>query len=178
MNPRSQSRKHARGVTLIEMVIVLVIIAVLAAVALPNFRESMQSSRISSMNHEFISSVNLVRSEAIKANRGAVMCASTDGNACNAGVWNDGWIVWVDQNANGVRDINDTVVRHQQALNRVTLTVAGGTPQLRFNARGILVGVPPTFTLMPVDCKPGRENQRTMTVLVSGSIRTSKGACP
>ncbi len=172
------------GYTLLEMMIVLTIVGILAAVALPNFRDSIQSSRIVSASNEITSAISMARSEAIKSGKAAGICPSTNGTACGGSNWQTGWIVWVDQDIDNAVDAGETVVRYQQALNKVQFT-AVSTPAvsvISFNSRGLPRTALPAdfaFTLQPPtgECKAGRLNIRTLTILAGGGVKSVKGAC-
>lgn len=85
------------GFTLVEMLVVIGIAGVLAAIAIPGMRAFLQNQRASSAAGSLVISLSLARSEAIKEDRGAAgvtVCASSDGATCDAaGVWRNGWIV-------------------------------------------------------------------------------------
>lgn len=108
---RAQSirkREAVLGFTLVELMIVLVIVAVIMAVAAPGFSTLIERTRLKSFANEVVSSVYLARSEAIKRNAEVRMCASNNGEDCNAGgEWHKGWIVI---------DADNLVVNHQEPL--------------------------------------------------------------
>lgn len=80
---------NLRGFTLIELMITLAVATVLLSTALPNFVQAINNNRLATNTNDFIASLNLARSEAIK--RGVnVVVARTGTN------WEDGWQVFVD----------------------------------------------------------------------------------
>jgi type IV fimbrial biogenesis protein FimT len=81
-----------QGFTLIELVVTISIVAILASLAVPAFNEAMLGSKLTSLANNFVASAQLARSEAIKRNAAATLCASSDGSTCT-GAWEDGWIV-------------------------------------------------------------------------------------
>lgn len=78
-----------RGFTLTELLTVVTIVAVLAAVAVPSFRSLLLNQRLASAASAMVSALNLARSEAIKrSSRVSVLPAHA--------AWGTGWVVKVD----------------------------------------------------------------------------------
>lgn len=165
----------SQGVTLLELMITVAIIAILGSIALPSFSSALQSNRVATTSNEFMASVAYARSEAMRNNRGAVMCPSSNGSSCG-GTWADGWIVWADRNADGVRQNTqeERVLRRQDALYKQT--APGATP-IRFSPRGTVVSGAASVVLQPVGCNSGQPFRRTLEVLGGGMVRISKGNC-
>ena len=68
--------------------------AVLATLAVPSFRDASLGSRLAATANSLHGSIQIARSEAIKANAPVTLCASADGLTCaTAGDWDQGWIV-------------------------------------------------------------------------------------
>ncbi len=87
-------RASVRGFTLIELMITIAIAVILLMVAVPSFDAVRLSSRLNTFSNNFVASVHLARSEAIKRNATVTLCSSTNGTSCG-GAWNNGWIVLV-----------------------------------------------------------------------------------
>lgn len=64
----SGTRYGVRGATIIEIAIALVIVAILVALGLPNFREWIQNSRIRTAAESVSSGLQTARSEAVRRN--------------------------------------------------------------------------------------------------------------
>lgn len=77
------------GFTLIELMVTIAIAAILLGVAIPNFTSVITRSRLTANTNEFITSLNLARSEAIKRGQHVVV-RKTSTN------WEDGWQIFVD----------------------------------------------------------------------------------
>ena len=106
--PRSGPYNESRGFTLVELMIVLVIVAVIVMIAAPSFSTLIQRTKLKAYANEWVASVYLARSEAIKRNAVMTLCTSTDGATCTGGGnWEQGWLVM---------DPNDTVIKYQQPL--------------------------------------------------------------
>lgn len=124
-SPRPEGR--SAGVTLIELLIVLSVLAVLVAMAAPNFREISTNSRSTSQVNTLLADLAMARSEAVKRARTVSVRASGAG-------WSEGWLVFVDMNATGVLapGDGDEVLKQGEPVN---LT---GVPETRrFNLRAV-----------------------------------------
>ncbi len=138
-SPSGMARKAAQGFTVIELLIVISIAAILAAVAIPSFRETLRTTRQSSALSLLITDLNQARGEAIKRNTRTLICVrNTAGTGCGAGTdWRAGWVVCTDANADDACDAtsaanpNPVVVR--PALDP-QLTLITSAAVIRFNA--------------------------------------------
>jgi type IV fimbrial biogenesis protein FimT len=101
-------RRGAGGFTLFELVVVMGIVGILTAIALPAMHRFVQNQQASSAASALITDLNYARSEAIKEDLsiaggvGVSLCASTGAGAnptCDTGNWLSGWIVLSPANA-------------------------------------------------------------------------------
>jgi type IV fimbrial biogenesis protein FimT len=125
MNRRSQ------GVTLVELLVTLAIVAVGATVAVPSFKGLIADSRVSGQANDLLTSLKYTRSEAVKRNARVTMCKKASDTACAATAtatasWQGGWLVFVDGGTVGTIDTGDTILRVQGALPLSTLIGDGG----------------------------------------------------
>jgi len=162
----------ARGFTLIELMVAIMVLGILLGVAVPSFRDAALSSRLTAYANDLVASAQIARSEAIKRNARVTLCASAGGSECDeGGGWEVGWIVLT---ADG------NVLQRQEPLSdefRFTET-SGGLTEITFPAT--VVGVTPaSFTV----CRgsPVGKQERVVTISVSGNAsvaRTTEGDCP
>lgn len=162
------------GFTLIELMITIAVAAVLLAIGLPSFQQSLRSNRVATATNEMIGALSLARGEAIRNNGGGAVCPSTNGTACG-GAWSDGWLVWADTNGNSALDAGEAVLRYSQGSPRLAVSNSGGT--VAFDARGRRRAAgDQTLTLRPDECAD-QPLQRTLTINASGQVTTVKGTC-
>lgn len=77
------------GFTLIELMVTIAIAAILLGIAIPNFSAIVVQNRLTANANEFITALNMARSEAIKRGQHVVV-RKTGTN------WENGWQVFVD----------------------------------------------------------------------------------
>ncbi|WP_455366421.1 GspH/FimT family pseudopilin [Kaarinaea lacus] len=115
--------KKQSGFTLIELMVVLAIAVFLITSAVPGFQAFIQNNRMSTTAHQFIVSVNLARSEAVKRGKQVSMCKSSDASTCTSNDgWEQGWVVFVDENGDGQRQTTPTeeeILRVQNKLSGI-----------------------------------------------------------
>ncbi len=116
----SPNCRHQAGVTLVELMITLVVLAIILAIAVPSFENTIASSRLAGVTNDLNGSLALARSEAIRRGQRITVCNSTDGQQCAAaGNWGNGWIVFVDTTRAGNTanvDANETILRVASAV--------------------------------------------------------------
>jgi len=104
--------KRTWGLTLIELLITVVVLAILLTLVMPNIRDTIARNRISATANDIITAINLARNEAVSRSATVSICpAAAGGAACSPGDWNEGWIVWADANADLGIDPGEELIR-------------------------------------------------------------------
>jgi type IV fimbrial biogenesis protein FimT len=144
--PGGAASPNLSGFTLIEALVVLSIIAILLAIAMPSFRDFAAARAVNAQISDFAGSLRLARTEAIKRGRPVVMCRTNDPQAaapsCNSGAdWQNGWLIMQ----------GDTLIRLQSGYRNSGGIVSGaGLSAIAFTASGIApASSETTFTFRP-----------------------------
>lgn len=90
---------QSRAFTILELMITLAIAAVLVAIAVPNFQDSIIRARLSSQSSDLLATLQLARSDAVMRNEAVTVCVSSNGRDClTSGTqqWENGWIAYLD----------------------------------------------------------------------------------
>ena len=128
--PNTSQLKKQTGFTMIELLIVVAIISVVAAIALPSFRTMIITNRVSTTVNTLQGAILYARSEALKRGGGVTLCKSDNPDAAapacsnvvsnaaaNTG-WGSGWIIFADANQNAIVEPGEEVIRVQSPLLR------------------------------------------------------------
>jgi type IV fimbrial biogenesis protein FimT len=124
-------RAHLRrqgGLTLTESMVTLALVAGTLQVGIPAMDDMLQRAMLAATSQDLLADLHLARMEALKRNRRVTLCKSADGLQCTkAGGWEQGWIVFHDENNNGVFDADEESIAHHEAL-RQPLRLRGNAP--------------------------------------------------
>ena len=109
------------GVTLIELLVTLSIVAIIVAVGVPALRDFFAMNQMSAAVNDLVTSLHLARSEAIKRETTATLCPSANWDSPNPtctplGSLADGWIVVADPAGNAI-----VVQTHEPLPDRIQL---------------------------------------------------------
>ncbi len=172
---RARSAKEC-GFTLIELIVVVAIVAIVAGMAAPSFSNLIQGSAISVGANDLASSLRLARSEAVKRGSRTSVCVSntslSPNPSCAGAGWDDGWIVYNDDNANGTRDPAEDVLKVHEPLKFGFGSVSDPvfSAYISFNALGAATNNANGFTSGDVQLSYGSEN-RVISIMSNGRTK-------
>lgn len=158
-----------RGFTLVELMVAIAVIAILLMIAVPSFQEAALGSQLRAVANDLVASTHLARSEAIKRNTAVTLCASADGQACDADAsWREGWIVACRSNDgdNCVAGGAIWMLLQRQQAAPLRLNITGTNNRLNFQPIGVGAAAT-TFTICRAGDGAGSQ-QREVTVDASG----------
>lgn len=116
MQRRGAAGLLSTGVTIIELAVTLVVLAVLVAVAVPAFTRLLLDTDRATVLSELTAALNLARTEALGRGLPVVVCRSSDAATCGSGSWEEGWLVFVndDNDSPPVVDGGEEILKVRQ----------------------------------------------------------------
>lgn len=167
---------HARGFTLIELMVTVAMMAILASLAVPSFADAIRRQRVESMREEMLASMALAKAEAITRGQRVAMLRTTPcPQAENALDWDCGWTVFADPNGNNTINAGEPILHVVQGK--------PGTRILRNPAAGVAAidrfgqpAQPARIEIFPAGAGFTAANGLLLCVANSGRVRTERGS--
>ena len=175
--------KREFGVTLIELMVAISVLAILASVAVPSYNFLVTNNRMTAQSNRLLATLLYARNEAAKRGASVSICRTDDPAAttpaCSTttgGTWSNGWISFVDVDADGSFDSGaDTLLKAEPAIESGTLKSSDFVDVVRYDPEG-RSNDQGEFTFCPKD----NDSRFTRTVDISPSGRprvTKEGTC-
>lgn len=164
------------GFTLIELMVTLAVAIILLAVGIPLYDSIVNSNKAVTGVNDMITALQLARSEATARSVPVGVCARTANAQTCGNSWNNGWLLYADNNRNGVLDTAESVVRVWDAGVGTSYSVksnGAAIGNILFSPVGELKGTNPVSVQMV-----SSSQTRCVLISVSGQVRQQKGACP
>ena len=105
------NRPHQTGVSLIELLVACLVIAVLSGLAIPSYQALAERSQRNATARLLIADLNWSRTEALAIGTRLYLCPSQNSDRCRSSTdWSQGWSVFADQNRNGHLEPNELLL--------------------------------------------------------------------
>ena len=159
------------GFTLLELMVVLAVAAVLAAVAAPSFSTFIDNQRLRNASFDIVSDLSLARSEALTRQTAVVITPTTVN-----GDWADGWTVNLGSAAGALLTSRTGVAPKVRfaAKNSAGTSVSS----LTIGADGRVAGLTPmSIQVTLADALPAGVTASCVRIDATGRPRSTKGAC-
>jgi type IV fimbrial biogenesis protein FimT len=186
------------GFSLIELLVAIAVLSIILAIGIPNLREFLVRSQVSTITSEFSNDIYRARAEAINRNSCTTICMSADtSNALNGGTptcaaagnnWQAGWIIFSNPTCGAAlndptQNNNQLISVRQSGSDQFTLIAASGITRFVFDARGLVTAGAQNFTLSYVpDTNISTQHFRSICIGTAGRVNTKKyagvGVCP
>jgi type IV fimbrial biogenesis protein FimT len=164
--------RRSRGYTLLEVVTVLAVVAILAAIGLPAFQHLLQRQRVDTAMHLLTSYMASARLTAINRRAITAVCPSNGRGGCRKdGDWTHGWLMFLDKDGNRRPDDPRDILRDERAPIHPSLRIvsSSGRPQFRYLPDGRSGGSNLTVEL----CQDGAL-LGSVIVSMSGRVRSKR----
>lgn len=165
-------RCATKGLTLIELLAGLLVIATLLHLAAPSFTSLYRREQSTAALNAIIGAVNIARASAITLNRSVVLCPSNskdDSAGCaRRNQWHLGALVFADANHNGQRNDDEPVLRRVPGWNdgaTISWRSFRNRSYLRFKGSGVTDWQNGSFTWCPAN---GELTEAVQVVLNAG----------
>ena len=151
-------RHEVTGFTLVELLVTIIIVAILAALAAPSFREFVASQRVKTASFDVMSLLTLARSEAIKRNSSVTLGGVGSGS--------------LQITAGGV------IIQQRERLINLTLTCKSGGAEVActdvvYGGNGRLQAISPSIEIG----SPASSQKSCIKIDPSGRPASRQGAC-
>jgi type IV fimbrial biogenesis protein FimT len=178
------------GFTLFELIMVITIVAILAAIGIPSFKYVTSSNRISAEVNQLLGDMRYARTEAIKEGQTVTVCASANPTAttptCSlSNSWETGWIVFSDPNNNKALPAGTVPLRRQNSLSIAyfstdTITADNAFSAETFNREGFgaaNIATPATTVTMTLHTAPANPQwTRCLQITPIGMLTVEKAS--
>ena len=152
------------GFNIVELMVVVVVMGVMMALALPAMQDMIASQRVKSASYELNADLTFARSEAIS--RGVdVVVTSTTGTTD----WKGGW---------SILETGGRTTLRQADARASGLTFTGPGPSVTFDrtGRGTAAGTV-QFSIVPTNASAPEHQKRCLRLDPSGRVRARQEAC-
>ncbi len=169
---------------MVELIVVVTIAGILITLAVPNLRDVIRNSRITSATNELVATLNLARSEALKRHAQVRVCAAPAAPTsddptealCEPGTdLSGGWMIVAENVTDPLPEWVPIRVSTPSGATQI-ITDSGSTEnfQIAFDPQGRMMDTATVTFSICDDRTPPEEHGRYITVAQSGLLKASK----
>lgn len=177
-DPDMNTKTTQRGITLIELLMALAIAAVLLGLSLPSFAALKARNSVAASHNLMMSGFATAREAAIMHRMPAVLCPGSIETGCRKdGIWDGGWMIWLDRNDNGRLDGSDTLLRSETGFDgELAIRSSKHRSRVTFQPNGMAGGSNLTVKLCNAEGAPLRGLVTSNTGRTRASTETEVAA--
>lgn len=159
------------GFTLIELLVTISIAVVLMTIAIPSFTDFLRNNRLAGQSNDLVLAFAYAKSEAVKRGVRVTVCSrATDASCAGSTTWDNGWLVFVDNDGGGTVNGADVVLQARPPLEGGNTMRTDSVFRATFQNTGFSNGFANTFTLCD-----SREEPEAISVILSNQGRARLG---
>lgn len=162
---KTLANKDISGVTLMELLVAITILAIVVSAAVPSFQDFIRNNRVIAQSNEISALISFARSEATTREEGTSVEFPTGADCAEA------WCVQVVDRACAT-----TCILREVSSDDVSIRFVNGSAPMDFNNRGVLETSEATLALEHQPCSGDRQ-RRELRVLISGAVRAATTSC-
>ncbi len=167
-----QKINNNKGMTIIEVMIVLLISSIILGYAVPAFTEIIRGNSSANFANNFIGDVQLARLEAIKRSTPVSVCPASDNNldACGSNSdWRTGWLIFVDSDGDGALAASTDLIKvHEITEDNMSISTVNAV--ITFSEEGFASAGSGTFTIQATGCTGEHAKSVTLTAVGRTSV--------
>lgn len=172
---RNRAHTSERAFSLLDTLVALSVVGTVATIAVPTFQQLIASQRMVGAVNSLVTMLSMARSEAIKRRERVVLCPSIDGRTCgddivDATAWEDGYLLYIDQNADKKLDFDETIVKFNGMTEGLHIRSSVGRNHVTYQPNGMSPGTNLSVTFCD---KHNRAAPRAVIVSNGGRPRVS-----
>lgn len=158
------------GLTIIELLMALAVLAILLAVAMPDMQGALARNQLLGQANELATAMSLARSEAVTRSTQAGVCASANGTSCSgqADDWDNFILVFVDLDRGSDFDNSEPILKSLGAHPNVDQFAP--SPAYYFNSRGFSTSNAVSAVQICHEDLDVSDRCRTVTIAPTGSV--------
>jgi type IV fimbrial biogenesis protein FimT len=155
--------------------VALAVGTIILAIGLPSFMGLLSTNQMAGYSNDLVGAIRLARSEAVKRASSVTVCASNaDQTNCSDNDWINGWIVFIDDDADGSLDGGEEIHRVWSIAmeERGNLEFQATSPNsIRFDASGSnAADVQVQFAFKKNDCQGSQARRITVSIMGRASL--------